>query len=371
VVDGVGVFASIVPELFGTRMSERKKEVAKGGKKCSCKKEVKEGEKAMMCEGCGIWFHLKCIGMSNEMYKAIGEEEGDEESETGLHWFCEGCNVGVKRMSERIKELEDRHKKMEIEVKKIAKDMEELIKREKESDEERKEDKEKQGKIEKEIGEVKSCIDEIKEKVAGKGEIEEVKNKIEEVRKSADEVKLSFAEVVGRGEREGVLEKPKEKESNKGLEKEEQMRMMEMIERAKRRGNLILFGIPEEGIDGEGTEIVQDVINGLLGVGKVGYEVVGRVGKKGDKPRPLRIKVEDSRSRRRILISAKNLKDMKGKENIYIVPDLTKMQQKEDREIREENRKKRLEHGAGRAVDEEKVIKDVAEGVNQEEETEK
>ena len=71
------------------------------------------------------------------------------------------------------------------------------------------------------------------------------------------------------------------------------------------------------------------------------------------------------------MISAKKLKDMKGKENIYIVPDLTKMQQKEDREIREETRKKRLEQGAGRTVDEEKVSKDVAEGVNQEEVKEK
>ena len=353
-------------------MSEGKKEVEKGGR-CSCKKEVKEGEKAMMCEGCDIWFHLKCIGMSNEMYKAIGEEEEDEEKETGLHWFCEGCNVGVRRMIERIKELEDGHKMVESEVKRIAKGMDELLKKEKELEEERKKDKGKQGKIEKELGEVKNCMEEIKEKVAGKGEIEEVKKKIEEVRKSADEVKLSFADVVGRGgqREEGVFEKSKEKEPNKDQEKEEQMRMMEMIERAKRRGNLILFGIPEEGKDGEGTEIVQDVINGLLGVGKVGYEVVGRVGKKGDNPRPLRIKVEDSRSRKRILISAKKLKDMKGKENIYIVPDLTKMQQKEDREIREETRKKRLEQGVGREVGEEKVIKDVAEGGSQEKVKEK
>ena len=71
------------------------------------------------------------------------------------------------------------------------------------------------------------------------------------------------------------------------------------------------------------------------------------------------------------MISAKKLKDMKGKENIYIVPDSTKMQQKEDREIREETRLKKLEQGAGRTVDEEKVSKDVAEGVNQEEVKEK
>ena len=135
-----------------------------------------------------------------------------------------------------------------------------------------------------------------------------------------------------------------------------------------------MFGVPEKGKEGEGSKIVQDVINGLLGEGVLAvikYEVVGRVGKKADKPRPLRIKVEDSRSRRRILVSANKLKGMKGKENIYIVPDLTKMQQKEDKEIREENRKKRIEMGAGKASDEVKVLKEATEGGNQEEGKEK
>ena len=51
--------------------------------------------------------------------------------------------------------------------------------------------------------------------------------------------------------KEGVFKKPNKKETNKEQEKGEQMMMMEMIERAKRRGNLILFGVPEEGKEGE------------------------------------------------------------------------------------------------------------------------
>ena len=112
-------------------MSEEKKKVAKGGK-CKCKKEVKEGEKAMLCEGCDIWFHLKCIGMSSNLYEALEEEEEGEEKETGLHWYCEVCDVEVRKMMEKIKELEDKHKKMESEVQKIVKGMDEMIKREKE-----------------------------------------------------------------------------------------------------------------------------------------------------------------------------------------------------------------------------------------------
>ena len=71
------------------------------------------------------------------------------------------------------------------------------------------------------------------------------------------------------------------------------------------------------------------------------------------------------------MVSANKLKGMKGKENIYIVPNLTKMQQKEDKEIREENRKKRIEMGAGKASDKVKVLKEATEGGNQEEGKEK
>ena len=63
-------------------MSEKKKKVAKGGK-CKCKKEVKEGEKAMLCEGCDIWFHLKCIDMSSDLYEAMGKKEGGKRRKQG------------------------------------------------------------------------------------------------------------------------------------------------------------------------------------------------------------------------------------------------------------------------------------------------
>jgi hypothetical protein len=122
--------------------------------------------------------------------------------------------------------------------------------------------------------------------------------------------------------------------------------MMEMIERAKRRSNLILFGVPEEGEEGEGSEIVQDVINRLVD-SEVAYEVLGRVGRQGDKSRPMRVKVENSLHRRRILTSAKKLKGIDRKENIYIAPDLTRQQQEEDRKLRQKVKLRRTRGEVG------------------------
>jgi uncharacterized protein YoxC len=308
--------------------------------------------------------------MSVDMYTEIEKKEKEGEGkESGLHWFCEGCNVGMGKIIKSFKEMEEKYEKIEGEVKRIAKRMEEMVKREKEVEEERKNDKGKLKKIDQEVRELKQCTETLNTKVEEKVEMEDVKSQIEEVKKDTEYVKKSFAEVVKREEerKEGEIETGGVGKVSKVQEEEEKKRMLELIERAKRRSNLILFGVPEEAADGEGSEIVQDIVNGLLGDGGVKYEVIGRIGRKAEKPRPLRIKVEDSRNRRRILVSAKKLKGMEGKQNIYIVPDLTREQQDEDRRKRDEIWMSRVNRGKKGVKDGERVITGVGGSGNREE----
>ena len=79
----------------------------------------------------------------------------------------------------------------------------------------------------------------------------------------------------------------------------------------------------------------------------VQYQIVGRIGKIVDgnkagtssameKVRPIRISLEDASHRRRILMRAKDLRLLQGFEKIYVAPDLTQMQQAEDRKLRTE-----------------------------------
>jgi len=59
------------------------------------------------------------------------------------------------------------------------------------------------------------------------------------------------------------------------------------------------------------------------------------VGKKGDNVRPIRIKLENFKDRRKMLKKASSLRTDKDFERVYVVPDLTRQQQDLDRKLRE------------------------------------
>ena len=117
---------------------------------------------------------------------------------------------------------------------------------------------------------------------------------------------------------------------------------MEEMEREKRRCNIVLMGVPEEGEGGDGEEIVKDVVRGLIPEAKVDFMVVGRIGKKGDGNRPVRVRVDDQGHRRKLLSRAKELKRKENLQRIYLVPDLTKTQQLGDKALRDEVKRRRL-----------------------------
>ena len=50
----------------------------------------------------------------------------------------------------------------------------------------------------------------------------------------------------------------------------------------------------------------------------------------------MRIKLNDVEDKRRVLSRARNLKKVEGMDKIYIVSDLTKTQQEEEKKLREE-----------------------------------
>jgi hypothetical protein len=140
------------------------------------------------------------------------------------------------------------------------------------------------------------------------------------------------------------------------MRKDIRMGVVEEMEREKRRNNLVLMGVPEEGENGERREIVNNVISGLMPGVQVNFELVGRIGKKGVGTRPVRIKVDDQNHRRKLLAGAKDLKDKEGLDKIYIVPDLTRVQQMEDKKLREEVRRLRAAGERGVKIEKGAVV---------------
>jgi hypothetical protein len=179
--------------------------------------------------------------------------------------------------------------------------------------------------------------------------------------KEDGDVKKSFVEIVREQEEQWSIKvNKKDKEESRKMEarmsKDIRMGVVEEMEREKRRNNLVLMGVPEEGLDGEGREIVADVINGLLPEVKVEFVLMGRIGKRGNGTRPVRVKVDDQSHRRKILGRAKDLKTMEGMDKIFIVPDLTRVQQLEDKKLREEVKRLRASGERGARIEKGVVV---------------
>lgn len=198
--------------------------------------------------------------------------------------------------------------------------------------------------IEKEVKGVKKLVDEIKNEIEclkkERSVIQEVKSGVEDLRKDRIEVKKSFAEIM-ENEREKML--IHSKKEGVGEDKKIRMEVVEALERDKRKDKLIIKGIPEEQVAGEEVDLVRKVVEELMTEVNVEYVILGRVGIKGRWARPIRIRVGDEGHRRKMLARGSKLRDAAGLERVYMVPDLTVKQQREDGRMREEVRAIRQE----------------------------
>ncbi len=123
------------------------------------------------------------------------------------------------------------------------------------------------------------------------------------------------------------------------------MQVAEAMERDKRRNNLIIMGLVEERNEHESEKKRNDCgydrhyYYYRVVVDKEYYieiEVKRRIGKVNERSaRSVRIKIESPAARRLILKKASTLKSNKKYEKIYVVPDLTRKQQEEDKQLRD------------------------------------
>jgi PHD-finger len=265
--------------------------------------KVAVGDKGMQCDGCGLWHHNKCAEVEPKLYAAINKY--DAKNGAGLYWFCAECNGDYKTIRGELQKV-----------------------------------KEAMSKIEKEWQIAGEVIKEVRdESKITKANVEEVTRMLE----------MGKAEMVDKERYEVRNGENSEKELRRpiivgtGTCKIMQMEVAEAIERDKRRNKLVIMGVPENAQ--EENKFVREVIDALMPETKVEVVYVGRIGRRCEKDRPLRILVEDNGHRRKILSRAKELKGMEGKERIFIVPDRTRIQQDEDKKLREEVKRLRLAGG--------------------------
>ena len=136
-------------------------------------------------------------------------------------------------------------------------------------------------------------------------------------------------------------------EVSTGKEKAINETIHEMEARYQRKRNLIMFGI-EEKRDGsveerrEFDEQQVDSILSAIGLSDLSYDGLRRIGKpQHSKPRLIRITCSDEDERTEALNAARKLRTLVNYNGIFINADLTPMQQKQQRQLREELKRRR------------------------------
>ena len=95
------------------------------------------------------------------------------------------------------------------------------------------------------------------------------------------------------------------------------------------------MGISEALSEQETKECIDDIITILMDKEKTKIDMKGRIGKSNEKCRPIKIQIEDNVFRRNLLKKAYTLKSDAKYNKIFIAPDLTIQQQKDDKILRD------------------------------------
>ena len=257
-----------------------------------CEQECVEKSACMQCEFCDKWYHIICIDMSPECYELT-------QKVPGFMWFCNSC---------KNKAVESVHKAAGLEAQTTA--------------------------LKSEVTEIKKRLDKVETKLSG------------------------------------------------SVNKEIEQAISEKQDIERRKLNLVLYNMPEQE-KGEKSvwdnpakiaadisyvsEMVENEFHLNMNTSTPTPRIVDarRIGKKPEsengvkpRPRPLILKFRDIESKRQVLSKAKDLRSSVDDEYkaIYINPDLTPLQRKNDAILREEMWRRRIENNENVVVRKGKIV---------------
>lgn len=324
---------------------------------CSeCQKVVGEKDKGLECELCKEWFHSRCQGISDEAYRVIGIQET-------VHWFCLQCNKEAIKIIQMLGKVQGRVDELEGKFKVLGEQfggMDKLVKEVCEKI------KVVEGKVDSTDLKMHSEINKIEERVKGG---EAAGNEINE----GIEVRLQAKLRQDLDTRVESLINGEVKKMNENLD--------EKMEIERRKSNIIIHGIKEEGIvrlDDIARELDEGIVSreqslveeilkeGLKLDATRHIEEVKRIGRfKEGVVRPMRVVLKSPEARTEILRRAKNLKEHDEYKKVYIAPDLTRNQREEDKKLREELKKLKEQGQTNIKIRRGKIVKNMDGGQEQ------
>ena len=276
-----------------------------------CSKDFRRSEKGMQCEICESWWHIKCIGMSDETYKYLKKEECKD-----LHWFCTGCSNDAINNLKMLMNLHSKQEKMTTEMVTLKSSVQELeINVNNINIKVNKQDREMEGMLKK---------------------MKEVGSKLE----TALDAMGKVTQIAGT--------ETKNMEVTKLVEQKITEIRNEQEDKRQRENKMIFFGIKEDGNLEAKQRAAEDrvILIELFEIMKTKEEILSitRLGRKKEGScRPVLVEVQNEKMKWNIIGRAKLLRESKKGEGIYISPDLTVQERKDALELRNELKNKREE----------------------------
>ena len=140
--------------------------------------------------------------------------------------------------------------------------------------------------------------------------VEEYVKRVEENEKMTAENKSDIAEI------------------KSAMAQDKEATMKELFEIEAKRSNLIAMGVPEPdrslqpSPNDQDVKKVDEIFEAIAGEKKV-FQLQRRIGKPGDRPRPILIRMPNAADKEFILSKGKNLRDHPQWKNVVIKPDMT------------------------------------------------
>lgn len=298
-----------------------------------CEKVVGGNEQGMQCELCEKWWHAGCVKVPENVYKVLGKL-------SSLHWFCEGCNSGARRMFVTLARLNERVDELQLQLESKANKVE----------------------CSKLNDRVKRCEDSIEQiddsfrKLVEKKLTTEVEKKVE-----------SFKDIMEqqlRDEMRGDIGETLRKEFMTPMNDEYQ-RLDDLLtataereEIESRRNNIILYRVEESQKmlaterHTEDVRTCEQFLTALqVGVDQDDIKKVVRLGKRENdnmapRPRPILIQLGSRQVKNLIMESLFKIKSLNEKfQHITVAHDLTKKQREECKKLVAQAREKSAASG--------------------------
>ena len=315
--------------------------------KCgSCTKVVSDQDKGVCCDICDAWYHCKCQGVVEPMYKALQQYPD-------LRWFCQNCKHGAENILGSLARFQSRTLKLEEEA---AKSRDEMMR---------------------EVRQLCSKMSEIKDDIVAVGNRMDKCERMLENNKQEMECTLKDtmigvqSEIVSNGVPKWSEIVAKEMDSKMTTVSDNMLTFQttlqqqtrailedrqEQEEIGRRRCNLIVHGLLEPNSDDTNTgsgdaktkeeNTIMDLLHEMR-CDDVSVESFVRLGRRPDevdaKPRPLKLALSSEKQKEKVLKMTKNLKlrNSTRPDRIFIHQDFTPKQRERRKELVEEMKQRR------------------------------